>query len=87
MATWRQATEPLTRQQRARLIPLPPSPAPRDRGNGTMPLPDPMPGADQQPSLNVYLKCPLPLIQAQPDGLRQFYRSGLPQSRVVMPYQ
>jgi hypothetical protein len=87
MATWKQATEPLTKGQLARLRPLPPqSASPPERGNGVMNPPDISTGTDQ-PSFNVNLKCPLPLIQAQPDGLRQFYRNGLPQSRVVMPYQ
>lgn len=29
--------------------------------------------------------CPLPKIVAYPDGLRQYYRDGIPQQRVIPP--
>ena len=31
------------------------------------------------------LICPMPLVSAAPDGLRQFYRSGIPQYRLIPP--
>ena len=34
---------------------------------------------------NTFLVCPMPLVSANPDGLRQFYRSGVPQIRLVPP--
>lgn len=52
----------------------------------------PEPGATSQPSTpaapvnpGVFTICPLPLVVAYPDQLRQFYREGIPQSRVLPP--
>jgi len=78
MSTWEQATRPLTAAQRMRLQPIEPA-------SGVVSPPGPE--SDMQPSRNPLLKCPLPLIQAQPDSLRQFYVSGIPQSRIIVPSQ
>jgi hypothetical protein len=34
------------------------------------------------PTFNPFLRSPLPLTSASPDSLRQYYRSGVPQTRV-----
>lgn len=41
------------------------------------------PSISAEPGLNASLCCPLPLVSATPDNLRQFYRSGVPQTRIV----
>lgn len=35
------------------------------------------------PSPSMFLRCPLPGIKAYPDGLRQYYSSGVPQTRLI----
>ena len=42
---------------------------------------------DQEPGLNIYLRCPLPPIwQSSPDALRQFYNNNrVPQTRLFNP--
>lgn len=46
-----------------------------------------IPIIDQQPGLNVYLRCPLPPVwQSSPDSLRQFYSNNkVPQTRLFNP--
>ena len=34
------------------------------------------------PTFNPFLRSPLPLTSASPDSLRQYYRSGVPQTRI-----
>lgn len=36
-----------------------------------------------KPEFNAFLRTPIPLINASSDSLRQFYRGGIPQYRVV----
>lgn len=37
---------------------------------------------------NPFLRCPIPQVSGtQPDSLRQFYQSGIPQYRIVPPTQ
>jgi hypothetical protein len=45
----------------------------------------PLPPSAGTPGLNCFLRCPMPMVDAQPDTLRQFYRDGLPQQRVILP--
>lgn len=37
------------------------------------------------PGYNPFLRCPLPLVVAYPDNLRQYYRDGVPQTRMFIP--
>lgn len=81
MATLRQATQRITPAQRARMEPLPQQPTVGPMHTGPM-----MPPVTVVDQISPVLKCPLPLIQAQPDALRQYIRSGmLPQNRVIIP--
>jgi hypothetical protein len=41
------------------------------------------PPLSAEPGLNASLCCPLPLVSAYPDNLRQFYRQGVPQTRII----
>jgi hypothetical protein len=41
------------------------------------------PHTSAEPGLSSMLCCPLPLVSAYPDNLRQFYRPGVPQTRVI----
>lgn len=45
----------------------------------------PLPPNAGTPGLNIYLRCPMPRVTGQPDTLRQFYREGLPQQRIIFP--
>lgn len=54
----------------------------------TQPLPGPqhtnLPAEFMRPDFNVVLRCPMPAIgTVNPDSLRQFYRAGLNQMRVL----
>src|SRR5205823_587883 len=45
-----------------------------------------LPSTDMQPGINTMIRCPLPpIFQAQPDSLRQFYQSSVPQTRLLSP--
>lgn len=35
--------------------------------------------------VNPFMRCPLPQIGGQADNLRQFYRDGIPQHRILLP--
>jgi hypothetical protein len=35
------------------------------------------------PVLNPFLRCPMPLLVAYPDNLRQYYRDSIPQRRAL----
>lgn len=37
------------------------------------------------PGINTMLVCPIPLLSSTPDGLRQYYKTGVPQYRLVPP--
>jgi hypothetical protein len=41
------------------------------------------PPQSAEPGMSSTLCCPLPLVSAYPDNLRQFYRPGVPQTRVI----
>jgi len=45
------------------------------------------PPVTDTPVYNQFIRCPLPQIStiSYPDNLRQFYRSGVPQTRIVTP--
>ena len=46
------------------------------------------PSPEATPEITGYnpsLVCPIPLFSSNPDGLRQFYRRGIPQSRLFSP--
>lgn len=87
MSTLSEATRPLTRAQRRQLRPAQfdlhrhGEPTPLSGRSDNAPPDQP---ADSL-SRSVRLKCPLPLIQAEPDALRQYYGSERPLSRVVVP--
>ena len=43
------------------------------------------PAPSDTPGINTMLVCPIPLLSATSDGLRQYYKSGVPQFRLVPP--
>lgn len=46
----------------------------------------PMPSPKEPWSPNPFLRCPLPIAKPiSPDTLRQFTRTGIPQTRIVTP--
>jgi hypothetical protein len=50
------------------------------------PTPTPAPANTEQPGKNVYLRCPLPVLyENNPDALRQWPNSQVPQSRLLTP--
>jgi hypothetical protein len=55
-----------------------PAPAPA-QADGAVP-PPPAPDAP-----SAFMRCPMPPISRSVDGLRQFYRSGVPQTRLIAP--
>lgn len=59
-------------------------PAAEDMPRG-VPAGLPLPPSAGTPSLNCFLRCPMPNVTAQVDALRQFYRDGLPQHRIILP--
>lgn len=84
MAKLADATRPLTRAQRSQLEPIDLT---AEFFTGKMKKAD-LGGIDapqDQPRISQRLKCPLPLVQAEPDGLRQYYRGEVPQTRIVVP--
>lgn len=86
MATLAEATKPMSRRMRKMLRPVgqfeSPSEKPFTAGAGSD---VPSDNGSGQPVRSIRLKCPLPLIQSQPDSLRQYYGDELPQTRLVVP--
>jgi hypothetical protein len=60
---------------------------PRDQFQEVQPAPataNPTPPlSDNFAMMNQFLRCPLPPIHSNPDSLRQFYRGGVPQYRLI----